>query len=143
MRIVQVWRQMCGHLVALSMRFAVVITFLQCCLGVVGMRYSAKSSIPWASCLMPGGRVKEENGQSWKIFSPIHECVSSAAEGIYDAPVYVKDGLHPLPITEVPDVQMDEKEKDLLTDLLEKMICYQPEERITMEEVIKHPWFNI
>ncbi|KAF9075273.1 kinase-like domain-containing protein [Rhodocollybia butyracea] len=74
---------------------------------------------------------------------PIHECVSLAAEGIYDAPVYVEDGLHPLPITEVPDVRMDEKEVDLLADLLEKMIRYLPEERITMEEVIKHPWFNI
>ncbi|KAF9069593.1 kinase-like domain-containing protein [Rhodocollybia butyracea] len=74
---------------------------------------------------------------------PIHKRVSLAARGIYDAPVYVEDGLHPLPITEVPEVRMDEKEVDLLTDLLEKMIRYRPEERITMEEVISHPWFNM
>ncbi|KAF9070019.1 kinase-like domain-containing protein [Rhodocollybia butyracea] len=88
----------------------------------------------------------ETEGEEWiepERPCPIHKCVSLAAEGIYDAPVYVKDGLHPLPITEVPDVRMDEKEKDLLIDLLDKMIRYRPEERITVEEVIKHPWFSM
>ncbi|KAF9075286.1 kinase-like domain-containing protein [Rhodocollybia butyracea] len=90
----------------------------------------------------------ETKGEEWTEQDPtrpcsIHKGVSLAARGIYDAPVYVKDGLHPLPITEVPDVRMDEKEVVLLVDLLEKMIRYQPEERITMEEVIKHPWFNM
>ena len=35
-----------------------------------------------------------------------------------------------------------EEELDLLGDLLEKMIKYRPEERITMGEVIAHPWFD-
>jgi serine/threonine protein kinase len=94
--------------------------------------------------------LREERGEGWGEEwkeptrpCPIHKRVSLGAEGTYNAPMYVEDGLHPLPITEHPEVRIDDKEVDLLTDLLEKMMRYRPEERITMEEVIKHPWFNM
>ncbi|KAF9075254.1 kinase-like domain-containing protein [Rhodocollybia butyracea] len=85
----------------------------------------------------------------WKTFEeewteltrcPVHSRVSLAADAIYNAPAHVENAL---PITEVPKVRMDEKEVDLLADLLEKMIRYRPGKRITMEEVINHPWFDM
>ncbi|TEB21262.1 kinase-like protein [Coprinellus micaceus] len=37
---------------------------------------------------------------------------------------------------------LSEGETDLLTDLLEKTLRYNPAERLTIQEVIKHPWFD-
>jgi serine/threonine-protein kinase SRPK3 len=34
------------------------------------------------------------------------------------------------------------QEVELLADLLEKMLRYRPEDRITMQEVVRHPWFS-
>ncbi|VDB91690.1 unnamed protein product [Peniophora sp. CBMAI 1063] len=39
-------------------------------------------------------------------------------------------------------VTLPEREVELLGDLLERMLRYRPEERIKMDEVIKHPWFD-
>lgn len=39
-------------------------------------------------------------------------------------------------------VPLPDEEVDLLTDLLGKMLRYRPEERLTMEEVVQHPWFQ-
>ncbi|KAF5319341.1 hypothetical protein D9619_008895 [Psilocybe cf. subviscida] len=46
------------------------------------------------------------------------------------------------PMCEPPGVRMEEDEVELLGDLLGKMLRYKPEERITIEEVIEHPWFS-
>ncbi|KAK5937051.1 hypothetical protein PMZ80_010591 [Knufia obscura] len=45
------------------------------------------------------------------------------------------------PLTQPPARLSDEELADL-KDLLSKMLCYRPEERITMEEVLEHPWLN-
>ena len=36
---------------------------------------------------------------------------------------------------------IDEAEVELLADLLEKMLRYNPEARISLTEVLQHPWF--
>ncbi|EAU83726.1 CMGC/SRPK protein kinase [Coprinopsis cinerea okayama7 len=46
------------------------------------------------------------------------------------------------PMTEPDETVMEEEEIKLLQDLLQKMLRYRPEERISMAEVIQHPWFN-
>ncbi|KAJ7619573.1 kinase-like domain-containing protein [Roridomyces roridus] len=47
------------------------------------------------------------------------------------------------PMAEKSGVKMPEEEIELLGDLLEKMLRYLPEERIAIEEVVKHPWFEM
>lgn len=47
------------------------------------------------------------------------------------------------PIMEKPGVKLEEEEVRLLGDLLEKMLKYDPEERITIQEVLAHPWFDL
>ena len=37
---------------------------------------------------------------------------------------------------------LEKKEVDLLADLLERMLKYLPEDRITVKEVVQHPWFK-
>ncbi|KAK7045345.1 hypothetical protein VNI00_007594 [Paramarasmius palmivorus] len=39
--------------------------------------------------------------------------------------------------------RLDEREVELLGDLLEKMLRYRPQDRITIREVAKHPWFAL
>ncbi|KAG6843357.1 hypothetical protein H0H87_005505 [Tephrocybe sp. NHM501043] len=46
------------------------------------------------------------------------------------------------PMIERPGVQLPEEEVDLLEDLLQKMLKYKPEERIRIQECIRHPWFT-
>jgi len=43
------------------------------------------------------------------------------------------------PMIEHPRVRLPEKEVDLLADLLQKMLKYTPEERIRIQDVIRHP----
>jgi serine/threonine-protein kinase SRPK3 len=45
------------------------------------------------------------------------------------------------PLVEKTGTRLAEEEVELLGDLLEKMLRYRPEERITMDEVVRHPWF--
>ncbi|KAH7916656.1 CMGC/SRPK protein kinase [Hygrophoropsis aurantiaca] len=45
-------------------------------------------------------------------------------------------------ISEATCTKLDEAEVELLGDLLEKMLRYRPEDRVTMREVIEHPWFQ-
>jgi serine/threonine-protein kinase SRPK3 len=44
-------------------------------------------------------------------------------------------------LIEETGTRLAEEEVELLGDLLEKMLRYRPEERLTMDEVIRHPWF--
>ncbi|KAJ3558788.1 hypothetical protein NP233_g11430 [Leucocoprinus birnbaumii] len=46
------------------------------------------------------------------------------------------------PMIEKPGVRLPEEEIELLGDLLEKMLKYRPEERISIQDVIRHPWFT-
>jgi serine/threonine-protein kinase SRPK3 len=45
------------------------------------------------------------------------------------------------PVFEKKGVRLNEDEVMLLGDLLEKMLRYRPEDRITIKEVVLHPWF--
>lgn len=43
---------------------------------------------------------------------------------------------------ETVGTQLVEVEVELLNDLLAKMLKYDPEKRITIQEVVRHPWFE-
>lgn len=58
--------------------------------------------------------------------------------GTRDDPPYSDEG----PMVEKSGVKLDE-EVELLGDLLHKMLRYRPEERIGMQEVVEHPWFEL
>lgn len=47
------------------------------------------------------------------------------------------------PMFEKDGMKMEEEEVELFGDLLEKMLRYRPEERLTMEQVVAHPWFSM
>lgn len=47
------------------------------------------------------------------------------------------------PMIENPGVRLPEEEVDLLADLLQRMLKYRPEERIRIQDVIRHPWFTL
>jgi len=68
--------------------------------------------------------------------SPIQAKLRST--GTLDEPPSVDEG----PMIERPGSTPDEEEIGLLGDLLVKMLRYQPEERMPMREVIRHPWFR-
>ncbi|KXN81007.1 Serine/threonine-protein kinase SRPK [Leucoagaricus sp. SymC.cos] len=61
------------------------------------------------------------------------------AIGEQDVPPSEDEG----PMIDKPGVQLSEKEFELLGDLLEKMLKYRPEERIRIQDVIRHPWFTL
>jgi serine/threonine-protein kinase SRPK3 len=44
---------------------------------------------------------------------------------------------------EKPGMQIPQKEIEPLDDLLKKMLRYTPEQRITIDDVIRHPWFAL
>lgn len=46
------------------------------------------------------------------------------------------------PLIESTGTRLAEEEVELLGDLLEKMLRYLPDERITIREVLEHPWFK-
>jgi serine/threonine-protein kinase SRPK3 len=46
------------------------------------------------------------------------------------------------PMFEPLGTRLSEHEIELLGDLVSKMVRYRPEERITMDEVVRHPWFS-
>lgn len=47
------------------------------------------------------------------------------------------------PMMERPGTKLVEVEIQLLGDLLAKMLCYRPQDRIKISEVISHPWFAL
>jgi len=58
--------------------------------------------------------------------------------GEKDDPPWYEQG----PMIETVGTQIEEVEVELLSDLLEKMLKYDPEKRITIQEVVRHPWFE-
>ncbi|CAA7268662.1 unnamed protein product [Cyclocybe aegerita] len=56
-----------------------------------------------------------------------------------EPPVTGSDG----PMMEPLGSRLDNTEIQLLGDLLEKMLRYRPQDRITMGEVVAHPWFAL
>lgn len=70
--------------------------------------------------------------------TPIKEQLASA--GYYDDPSPTRDGD---PMMEPSGTRLDEVEIELLGDLLEKIMRFQPEDRIKISEVVAHPWFAL
>ncbi|KAF8336197.1 kinase-like protein [Amanita rubescens] len=58
--------------------------------------------------------------------------------GAEDAPPMGDGG----PVIEPVGMRLKEEEIVLLSDLSEKMLKYRPEERIAIQEVVQHPWFE-
>lgn len=80
----------------------------------------------------------EENGEP----KPPNEKISIRQRleriGAEDAPPMGDDG----PMIEPVGTRLKGEEIVLLSDLLEKMLKYRPEERIAIPEVVQHPWFE-
>lgn len=68
--------------------------------------------------------------------SSIHQRLREIGE--QDEPLEADEG----PTIETTGTRLEEGEVLLLSDLLEKMLKYRPEERITIQEVVQHPWFK-
>jgi serine/threonine protein kinase len=58
--------------------------------------------------------------------------------GEQDEPPEADEG----PMIETIGTRLEEGEAVLLGDLLKKMLKYRPEERIAIQEVVRHPWFK-
>ena len=91
----------------------------------------------------------------WSVFEERHEWFEENGEpkppgkkstirdklrmiGEKDTPPDADEG----PMIEHVGTRLEEGELVLLSDLLEKMLKYRPEERIDIQEVVNHPWFN-
>ncbi|KAH9953515.1 kinase-like domain-containing protein [Russula dissimulans] len=59
--------------------------------------------------------------------------------GKQDDPPPEDDG----PMIENSGVRLPDEEVDLLAGLLQKVLKYSPEERICIQDVIRHPWFTL
>ena len=91
---------------------------------------------PWWSAFEEHHKWFEENGEpKFCPKRPIREKLEQI--GVKDKP-NADDG----PMFEAVGTRLEEKEVVLLSDLLEKMLKYRPEERITIQEVVQHPWFE-
>ncbi|KAF8347561.1 kinase-like domain-containing protein [Amanita rubescens] len=93
---------------------------------------------PWWNAFKDRHLWFDENGQpkSPDLGSSIREKVLEIGERD-DLPTG-EEG----PMIEPVWTLLEAEEVDLLSDLLEKMLKYNPEERITIQEVIRHPWFE-
>ena len=63
-----------------------------------------------------------------------------AGIGSQDVPLKIGDDG---PMAEWPGMRLTDIEIEVLGDLLEKMLRYQPQDRIKMCEVVTHPWFTL
>ncbi|KAG6826909.1 hypothetical protein H0H92_013934 [Tricholoma furcatifolium] len=90
-----------------------------------------------AGTLVPGGwRATERAGSRsfWRDYNSSQDLDI----GERDDPPYEYEGR----MIECSGVRLPEAEVDLLEDLLQKMLKYRPEERIHIQDVIRHPWFT-
>ncbi|KAF8627556.1 hypothetical protein AX14_011350 [Amanita brunnescens Koide BX004] len=89
---------------------------------------------PWWSAFEKHHKWFEENGEpKFRPKSSIREKLEMI--GAKDTPPVADNGPMIEAVGTRPEVM-------LLSDLLEKMLKYCPEERITIQEVVQHPWFK-
>ena len=93
---------------------------------------------PWWSAFEKRHEWFEENGEPKPPGrkSTIQEKLRMIGDN--DTPPDADEG----PMIEPVGTRLEEGELVLLGDLLEKMLKYRPEERITIREVVHHPWFK-
>ena len=93
---------------------------------------------PWWNAFKGRHECFEENGElkpPYKMY-PIRALLEKI--GADDMPPTSDYG----PMIEPAGTQLEEEEIMLLNDLLEMMLKYRPEERMSIEEVVRHPWFK-
>ncbi|TDL22816.1 kinase-like protein [Rickenella mellea] len=83
----------------------------------------------------PDDEEEEEETLLPAVQSSLHHKLSEIGEQD-DAP-HAYEGK----MIEEVGTHLDEAEVNLLADLLEKMLRYNPQDRISMSEVVQHPWF--
>lgn len=93
---------------------------------------------PWWSAFEERYEWFEENGEPKPPAkkSTIREKLRMI--GDKDTPPDADEG----PMIEPVGTRLEAGELMLLGDLLEKMLKYHPQERITVREVVHHPWFT-
>ena len=93
---------------------------------------------PWWNAFKGRHECFEENGE----LKPPHKMYPIRAQleeiGVDDMPPMSDYG----PMIEPAGTRLEEEEIVLLNDLLEMMLKYRPEERMSIEEVVRHPWFK-
>lgn len=93
---------------------------------------------PWWNAFKGRHQCFEENGE----LKPPHKMYPIRAQlekiGNDDMPPTDDYG----PMIEPAGTLLEEEEIVLLNDLLEMMLKYRPEERMGIEEVVRHPWFK-
>ena len=91
---------------------------------------------PWWNAFEHRHRWFDENGQPK---SPVKKsCIREKLWEVGQEDDVVEEG----PMIEVIGTWLEREEVELLGDLLEKMLKYNPEDRITIQEVVRHPWFE-
>jgi serine/threonine-protein kinase SRPK3 len=93
---------------------------------------------PWWSSWANRSQYFDETGVSHR--RPQWTSIRSALEDVGTEEDHRQAG-SALSLFERSGVRIPEEELVLLNDLLCKMLRYRPEERITIDEVIRHPWF--
>ncbi|KAE9392322.1 kinase-like protein [Gymnopus androsaceus JB14] len=105
---------------------------------------------PWWGAFQDRSLWFEDNGQpksmdeQQEVGQPIHSSESSIRHklhsvGMLDDPPLSDEGS----MFERTGTKVDDEEVELLADLLEKMLRYCPEDRITIKDAIEHPWFTM
>ncbi len=94
---------------------------------------------PWWGAFKQRHLWFDENGQS-KFLHKKNSIRKMLREiGEEDDPPRAEEG----PMIETVGTRLEEVEVELLGDLLERMLKYNPEERITtIQEAVRHPWFE-
>jgi serine/threonine-protein kinase SRPK3 len=93
---------------------------------------------PWWSSWANRSQYFDETGVSHR--RPQWTSIRSALEDVGTEEDHRQAG-SALSLFERSGVRIPKEELVLLNDLLCKMLRYRPEERITIDEVIRHPWF--
>jgi serine/threonine-protein kinase SRPK3 len=97
---------------------------------------------PWWSSWVNRPYYFDDMGNPIEPYDGGPSSIRSALENVGSARRDVSGPQYAHPIFERRGTRMAEAEIDLLDDLLCKMLKHRPEDRITIEEVVRHPWFQ-
>jgi serine/threonine-protein kinase SRPK3 len=95
---------------------------------------------PWWTSFTDRSKYFEENGDPKHKKDRTSIRAQLRSVGTWDSPS--NQGWHDAPMFEPLGTRLSEHEIELLGDLVSKMVKYRPEERITMDGVVRHPWFS-
>jgi serine/threonine-protein kinase SRPK3 len=95
---------------------------------------------PWWTSFTGRSEYFEENGDPKRKTDRTSIRAQLCSIGTWDSPS--RQRWDKVPMFEPLETRLSEHEIDLLEDLVSKMVRCRPEERITMDEVLSHPWFS-